>query len=77
MTMYAGLSSLAIFRLLTHALFKAVLFMCAGGVIHFMGNSKNIRFVGSSHVCVPFTSPCLMISNSAVCGKPFFGWVLF
>ena len=39
MTVSIGLSGLAFFHLLTHALFKALLFMCAGGVIHSMGDS--------------------------------------
>jgi len=40
-----GLSSLAFFHVLTHALFKALLFMCAGGVIHSIGDSQDINFL--------------------------------
>ena len=57
--------------LLPHALFKALLFMCAGGVIHFMGDSQDVRFIGGSSVCMSFTSSCLMVSNFALCGMPF------
>nr|AQP30553.1 NADH dehydrogenase subunit 5 [Aderitotermes sp. 2 TB-2017] len=71
MTISIGLSSLAFFHLLTHALFKALLFMCAGGVIHSMGDSQDIRFMGSMSVYMPFTSSCLMVSNFALCGMPF------
>jgi NADH:ubiquinone oxidoreductase subunit 5 (subunit L)/multisubunit Na+/H+ antiporter MnhA subunit len=45
-TISIGLSGLAFFNLLTHALFKALLFMCAGGVIHSIGDSQDIRFMG-------------------------------
>nr|YP_006503994.1 NADH dehydrogenase subunit 5 [Macrotermes subhyalinus]AFM92494.1 NADH dehydrogenase subunit 5 [Macrotermes subhyalinus] len=71
MTISIGLSGLAFFHLLTHALFKALLFMCAGGVIHSMGDSQDIRFMGGLSVCMPFTSSCLMVSNFALCGMPF------
>nr|WNL53777.1 NADH dehydrogenase subunit 5 [Microtermes sp. B MLW-2023a] len=71
MTISVGLSGLAFFHLLTHALFKALLFMCAGGVIHSMGDSQDIRFMGGLSVCMPFTSSCLMVSNFALCGMPF------
>nr|AQP27264.1 NADH dehydrogenase subunit 5 [Astalotermes sp. BDIT120] len=71
MTISVGLSALAFFHLLTHALFKALLFMCAGGVIHSMGDSQDIRFMGSMSVYMPFTSSCLMVSNFALCGMPF------
>ena len=37
MNISIGLSGLAFLYLLTHALFKALLFMCAGGVIHSIG----------------------------------------
>ena len=65
------LSSLAFFHLLTHALFKALLFMCAGSVIHCIGDSQDIRFMGGLSVYMPFTSSSLMVSNFAVCGMPF------
>nr|ASM93509.1 NADH dehydrogenase subunit 5 [Reticulitermes speratus kyushuensis] len=71
MTVSVGLSSLAFFHLLTHALFKALLFMCAGGVIHSMGDSQDIRFMGGLSVYMPFTSSCLMVSSFALCGMPF------
>nr|AIY61887.1 NADH dehydrogenase subunit 5 [Acanthotermes acanthothorax] len=71
MTISVGLPGLAFFHLLTHALFKALLFMCAGGVIHSMSDSQDIRFMGGLSICMPFTSSCLMISNFALCGMPF------
>nr|YP_009350735.1 NADH dehydrogenase subunit 5 [Microcerotermes fuscotibialis]AQP27674.1 NADH dehydrogenase subunit 5 [Microcerotermes fuscotibialis] len=71
MTISVGLSGLAFFHLLTHALFKALLFMCAGGVIHSMGDSQDIRFMGGLSVYMPFTSASLMVSNFALCGMPF------
>lgn len=70
-TISIGLSALAFFHLLTHALFKALLFMCAGGVIHSIGDSQDIRFMGGMSVYIPFTSSCLMVSNFALCGMPF------
>jgi NADH-ubiquinone oxidoreductase chain 5 len=70
-TISVGLSGLAFFHLLTHALFKALLFMCAGGVIHSIGDSQDIRFMGGLSIYMPFTSSCLMVSNFALCGIPF------
>nr|AQP28599.1 NADH dehydrogenase subunit 5 [Hospitalitermes sp. A TB-2017] len=71
MTISIGLSGLAFFHLLTHALFSALLFMCAGGVIHSMGDSQDIRFMGGLSIYMPFTSSSLMVSNFALCGMPF------
>ena len=71
-----GLSSLVFFfHLLTHALFKALLFMCAGGVIHSIGDSRDIRFVGGLSVYMPFTSSSLIVYNFALCSMPF--WLVF
>jgi NADH:ubiquinone oxidoreductase subunit 5 (subunit L)/multisubunit Na+/H+ antiporter MnhA subunit len=47
------------------------LFICAGGVIHSMGDSQDIHFMGGLSVYIPFTSSSLMVSNFAVCGMPF------
>nr|AVN67943.1 NADH dehydrogenase subunit 5 [Parcoblatta uhleriana] len=66
-----GYSKLAFFHLLTHALFKALLFMCAGVVIHSMKDSQDIRFMGNLSLQMPMTSSCLMVSNFALCGMPF------
>nr|UQJ75229.1 NADH dehydrogenase subunit 5 [Tauritermes triceromegas]URX54052.1 NADH dehydrogenase subunit 5 [Tauritermes triceromegas] len=66
-----GFISMAFFHLLTHALFKALLFMCAGVVIHTMKNSQDIRFMGNLSFQMPFTSVCLGVSSFALCGMPF------
>nr|WCQ71420.1 NADH dehydrogenase subunit 5 [Hodotermopsis sjostedti] len=66
-----GYPSLAFFHLLTHALFKALLFMCAGVVIHAFKDSQDIRFMGNLSFQMPFTSSCLGVSSLALCGMPF------
>nr|URX54416.1 NADH dehydrogenase subunit 5 [Rugitermes aridus] len=67
----AGLVSMAFFHLLTHALFKALLFMCAGVIIHTMKDSQDIRFMGNLSFQMPFTSICLGVSSFSLCGMPF------
>jgi len=71
MTISIGVSSKVFLHLLTHALFKALLFTCAGGVIHSIGDSQDIRFMGGLSIYIPFTSSSLIVSNFAVCGIPF------
>nr|AQM39909.1 NADH dehydrogenase subunit 5 [Deflorita sp. ZJZ-2017] len=66
-----GYYQLAFFHLLTHALFKALLFMCAGAVIHNMKNCQDIRFMGSLCSQMPLTTMCFNVSNLALCGMPF------
>jgi NADH-ubiquinone oxidoreductase chain 5 len=66
-----GLVSIAFFHLLTHALFKALLFMCAGVIIHTMRNSQDIRFMRGLSSQIPFTAVCLGVSRFALCGIPF------
>nr|YP_010946356.1 NADH dehydrogenase subunit 5 [Balta vilis]WGO57074.1 NADH dehydrogenase subunit 5 [Balta vilis] len=66
-----GYPGLAFFHLLMHALFKALLFMCAGVFIHCMKNSQDIRFMGSLSFQMPYISSCMMISNFSLCGMPF------
>nr|YP_010461141.1 NADH dehydrogenase subunit 5 [Agnidra scabiosa]UUF68412.1 NADH dehydrogenase subunit 5 [Agnidra scabiosa] len=66
-----GLPDLAFFHLLTHAMFKALLFMCAGVIIHMMNDIQDIRFMGGISLYIPYTSLCMNISNLALCGIPF------
>nr|YP_010526967.1 NADH dehydrogenase subunit 5 [Rhagastis mongoliana]UXR12304.1 NADH dehydrogenase subunit 5 [Rhagastis mongoliana] len=66
-----GFPDLAFFHLLTHAMFKALLFMCAGVIIHMMNNIQDIRYMGGISLYLPLTSLCLNISNMALCGIPF------
>nr|AMH85390.1 NADH dehydrogenase subunit 5 [Stomoxys calcitrans] len=66
-----GFYKLAFFHLLTHALFKALLFMCAGAIIHNMNNTQDIRLMGSLSMMMPLTSSCFNVANLALCGMPF------
>nr|AKF78685.1 NADH dehydrogenase subunit 5 [Teinopalpus aureus]UKT61975.1 NADH dehydrogenase subunit 5 [Teinopalpus aureus]UKT61988.1 NADH dehydrogenase subunit 5 [Teinopalpus aureus] len=66
-----GLPDLAFFHLLTHAMFKALLFMCAGVIIHMMNDIQDIRYMGGISLYIPLTSLCLNISNLSLCGIPF------
>jgi NADH-ubiquinone oxidoreductase chain 5 len=70
-TLSLGLFKLAFFHLLTHALFKALLFICAGAVIHNIKNSQDIRDIGALIINIPFTISCLNVANFALCGLPF------
>lgn len=45
--MGANLPNLAFFHLLTHALFKALLFICAGTLIHIHNHSQDLRYMGN------------------------------
>nr|YP_009825445.1 NADH dehydrogenase subunit 5 [Rachelia extrusa]QIU83260.1 NADH dehydrogenase subunit 5 [Rachelia extrusa] len=66
-----GLSDMAFYHLLTHAMFKALLFMCAGVIIHMLNDNQDIRFMGGLSLYIPLTSLCMNISNLALCGIPF------
>nr|YP_009536189.1 NADH dehydrogenase subunit 5 [Exorista civilis]AYM35220.1 NADH dehydrogenase subunit 5 [Exorista civilis] len=66
-----GNYKLAFFHLLTHALFKALLFMCAGAIIHNMNNNQDIRLMGGLSLMMPLTSSCFNVANLALCGMPF------
>lgn len=66
-----GFASLAFFHLLTHALFKALLFMCAGVVIHIIKNFQDIRYIGALIHQIPLTISFFNVANLALCGIPF------
>jgi NADH-ubiquinone oxidoreductase chain 5 len=66
-----GMPTLALFHLITHALFKALLFMCAGRLIHLTNHNQDLRMVGNIIHQIPLTRAAFIISNIALCGLPF------
>jgi len=66
-----NLPEVALFHLITHALFKALLFLCAGVIIHGNQNSQDIRSYGSLILNFPLVGVCLNLANLSLCGLPF------
>lgn len=66
-----GLYTVAFFHLVIHALFKAILFLCAGVLIHGVGGSQDIRVYGSQIKNFPLVGVCLNLANLSLCGIPF------
>nr|APU89563.1 NADH dehydrogenase subunit 5 [Armadillidium album] len=71
MTLSLGLTVLAFIHLLTHAVFKALLFMCSGKVIHSVNSSQDIRSMGGGVYNLPITNMVMVLSSYALCGVPF------
>nr|YP_010268813.1 NADH dehydrogenase subunit 5 [Haloveloides papuensis]UIG88141.1 NADH dehydrogenase subunit 5 [Haloveloides papuensis] len=69
--LFLGYPVFSFFHLLTHAFFKALLFLCAGLIIHVMNNTQDIRFMGGLMNYLPMTITCFLISNLALCGFPY------
>nr|YP_010570517.1 NADH dehydrogenase subunit 5 [Pyrocoelia analis]UEN67848.1 NADH dehydrogenase subunit 5 [Pyrocoelia analis]UZG66114.1 NADH dehydrogenase subunit 5 [Pyrocoelia analis] len=69
--LFMGDSDLAFFHLLSHALFKALLFMCAGCMIHNYLNNQDIRYMGSMINIMPLTCSFFNICSFSLCGLPF------
>jgi NADH-ubiquinone oxidoreductase chain 5 len=66
-----GYYEFSFFHLLTHALFKSLLFLCAGGFIHSMGGTQDIRHLGGASISCPVTSFYFIAASLALCGFPF------
>nr|AWX90777.1 NADH dehydrogenase subunit 5 [Amphioctopus fangsiao] len=62
---------LSLFHLYTHAMFKALLFLCGGNIIHSFFGMQDIRDMKGVSYMLPFTSIIFNISNMALCGFPF------
>nr|ALQ78861.1 NADH dehydrogenase subunit 5 [Glycera cf. tridactyla FS20] len=66
-----NLPNLAFFHLVTHAMFKALLFVCAGSLIHLHHHNQDLRSMGNTSNQLPITMACLLAANMALCGLPF------
>jgi len=66
-----GIIELSYFHLLRHALFKSLLFLCAGFYIHSIGDCQDIRYLGSLWVGSPIVSLFFFASSISLCGFPF------
>lgn len=66
-----NLPNLAFFHLITHAIFKALLFICAGNFIKYHHHSQDLRFMGSLYNQSPAILTNITIANLALCGTPF------
>ena len=66
-----GRADLAFFHLVIHALFKALLFICAGSIIHSCGGYQDIRMIGCLVKFIPISSAMLYLANLAMIGFPF------
>ncbi len=70
-----GAFSAAVFHLMTHAFFKALLFLGAGSVIHALDGEQDVRRMGGLRAALPRTSSAFMVGALAIAGIfPFAGF---
>jgi NADH-quinone oxidoreductase subunit L len=65
-----GAFSAGIFHLMTHAFFKALLFLAAGSVIHAMGGEQDMRKMGGLSTKIKYTYWTMLIATLAIAGIP-------
>ena len=66
-----GFPQIAFIHIVIHALFKALLFICAGNLIRVHDHAQDLRWMGNTLNTAPITSTCILIANTALCGFPF------
>jgi NADH-quinone oxidoreductase subunit L len=70
-----GAFQASMFHLLTHAFFKALLFLTAGSVIHAVSGEQDMRKMGGLWRLIPITYTMMWVGNLALCGIfPFAGY---
>ena len=67
-----GAYNAAIFHLMTHGFFKALLFLSAGSVIHAMHHEQDMRKMGGLFKKIPLTGSMMWIGSLAIIGFPYF-----
>lgn len=66
-----GYPLISYYHLLTHAIFKSLLFIRAGVIIHRIINNQDIRIIGGLNEFIPFTIYRFNLTLLALCGFPF------
>jgi NADH-quinone oxidoreductase subunit L len=66
-----GAYAIALFHVLTHAFFKACLFLGSGSVIHGMGGEQDMRQMGGLYKKMPITCATFVLATLAITGFPF------
>jgi NADH-quinone oxidoreductase subunit L len=61
-----------VFHLFTHGFFKALLFLCAGSVIHAMSGEQDMRRMGGIWKKIPYTYAFMWVGSLALAGIPWF-----
>lgn len=71
-----GAYTTAMFHLMTHAFFKALLFLGSGSVIHAMSGEQDMRLMGGLKKKIPITHFTFLIGTLAISGFPFFSGMI-
>lgn len=66
-----GQPFIAFFHLISHAYFKAILFMAAGSIIHTVKDYQDLRKIGGSLINLPALATVCLVRNLSLCGMPF------
>ncbi|HTX31366.1 MAG TPA: NADH-quinone oxidoreductase subunit L [Solirubrobacteraceae bacterium] len=76
MAVSVGAYSAGLFHLMTHAFFKALLFMAAGSIIGAMAGVQSLDRMGGFRRALPFTFACFVVGGLALSGlPPLSGWL--
>jgi len=65
-----GFYNFAFFHLVTHAMFKCLLFLCSGSIIHALSDEQDLRKMGYLLPFLPLTFTCMLIGTLALTGFP-------
>ena len=73
MILACGLSNyiFAFYHLITHAFFKALLFLCSGSIIHCVSDEQDFRYMGGLRYFLPVTYSAMVIGSFTIMGFPF------
>src|SRR3974377_1354512 len=66
-----GAFSAGIYHLMTHAFFKALLFLGSGSVIHALSGEQDLRNMGGLRKKIPWTFWTMLVASLAIAGVPF------